>query len=131
MRRRVLALFLGLCFYSQAQQRSAAPAKPSAAPQPKLVLAIVVDQFRYDYLTRFRSDFSGGLKRLLEQGAVFTNAHYDASPTVTGVGHATFLTGSMPALNGIIGNQWWDRAEGKVVTSVSDDKTKLLGGKGT
>ena len=94
MRRRFLALFLGLCFYSQAQPRPAAPSKPSVAPAPKLVLAIVVDQFRYDYLTRFRADFTGGLKRLLEQGAVFTNANYDASPTVTAVGHSTFLSGA-------------------------------------
>jgi predicted AlkP superfamily pyrophosphatase or phosphodiesterase len=127
MRRRFLALFLGLslslCSWAQAQ--------PRTPQQSKLVLAIVVDQFRYDYLTRFRADFTGGLKRLLEQGAVFTNANYDASPTVTAVGHSTFLTGAMPAKSGIIGNQWWDRAESKVVTSVSDDKVKLLGGNGS
>jgi len=127
MRRRFLALssflFLGgLCFFAQAQ--------PSAPPQPKLVLAIVVDQFRYDYLTRFRADFTGGLKRLLDQGAVFTNANYDAAPTVTAVGHSTFLSGATPAISGIISNTWWDRTEGKTVTSVSDDKTMLLGGNG-
>ena len=48
---------------------------PQAPRKPRLVLAVVIDQFRYDYLTRFRSDLTGGLKRLLEQGAVFTNAH--------------------------------------------------------
>ena len=74
----------------------------------------MVDQFRYDYLTRFRADFTGGLKRLLEQGAVFTNANYDAAPTVTAVGHSTFLSGAMPAISGIVGNTWWDRAEAKV-----------------
>ena len=106
------------------------PNSQQALHQPKLVLAIVVDQFRYDYLTRFRADFTGGLKRLLEQGAVFTNANYDAAPTVTAVGHSTFLSGAMPAMSGIVSNTWWDRAEGKAVTSVSDDKTKLLGGNG-
>src|SRR5579864_5865604 len=130
MRPGFLALFLGLCIHAPAQTRPTAPAKP-APPAPKLVLAIMVDQFRYDYLTRFRTDFTGGLKRLLEQGAVFTNANYDASPTVTAVGHSTFLTGAMPALSGIVSNQWWDRVEGKAVTSVSDDTTKLLGGNGT
>jgi predicted AlkP superfamily pyrophosphatase or phosphodiesterase len=120
-----LALCFSLCSWAQTQP------KPGAAPEPKLVLAIVVDQFRYDYLTRFRADFTGGLKRLLEQGAVFTNANYDASPTVTAVGHSTFLTGAMPAVSGIVSNQWWDRVEGKAVTSVSDDTTKLLGGNGT
>jgi len=127
MPKRLLVLLLGLCAYAGAQQRP--PAQPN--PQPKLVLAIVVDQFRYDYLTRFRADFTGGLKRMLEQGAVFTNAHYDAAPTVTAVGHSTFLTGAMPVKSGIIGNQWWDRVENKAVTSVSDDKVKLLGGNGT
>ena len=129
MRPGFLALFLGLCIHAPAQTRPTAPAKP-APPAPKLVLAIMVDQFRYDYLTRFRTDFTGGLKRLLEQGAVFTNANYDASPTVTAVGHSTFLTGAMPALSGIVSNQWWDRVEGKAVSSVSDDKTRLLGGNG-
>ncbi|HSP69200.1 MAG TPA: alkaline phosphatase family protein [Bryobacteraceae bacterium] len=127
MPKRFLVLLLGLCAYAGAQQRPAAP----QTTQPKLVLAIVVDQFRYDYLTRFRAEFTGGLKRLLEQGAVFTNAYYDASPTVTAVGHSTFMTGATPAKSGIIGNQWWDRAESKVVTSVSDDKVMLLGGKGS
>jgi predicted AlkP superfamily pyrophosphatase or phosphodiesterase len=107
-----------------------AQTQPRTPPEPKLVLAIVVDQFRYDYLTRFRADFTGGFKRLLEQGAVFTNANYDAAPTVTAVGHSTFLTGATPAMSGIVSNTWWDRVEGKTVTSVSDDKTKLLGGNG-
>ena len=137
MRRRFLALFLGLCVWAPAQTRPAAKGGPRPAAQttqsarpPKLVLAIVVDQFRYDYLTRFGSEFTGGLKRMLEQGAVFTNANYDAAPTVTAVGHSTFLSGSMPAVSGIVSNAWWDRTQAKSVTSVSDDKTRLLGGSG-
>ena len=103
----------------------------SGSPQPpKLVLAIVVDQFRYDYLTRFRVEYTGGLKRLLEEGANFTNANYRHVPTVTAPGHATFLTGATPAVSGIIGNQWWERATGATVTSVSDSATSLLGGSG-
>ncbi len=108
-----------------------APAHAQPQPQPKLVLAIVIDQFRYDYLTRFRSEYTGGLKRLLDQGADFTNARYQAVPTVTAVGHATFLTGATPALSGIIGNDWWDRTTGASVTSVSDPQTQLLGAAGT
>ena len=66
----------------------------SAAPKkPKLVLAIVIDQFRYDYLTRFRSEYHAGFDRLLTKGAVFTNANYIHFPTVTAVGHSTFLIG--------------------------------------
>jgi arylsulfatase A-like enzyme len=98
-----------------------------AAPRPKLLVAITIDQFRYDYLSRFRPHYTGGLARLLDGGAVFTNAHYEHFPTVTAVGHATFLSGAAPALSGIIANSWYDREAGRQVTSVSDDATRLLG----
>ncbi len=100
----------------------------SAAAPPKLVLAIVIDQFRYDYLLRFRADYHAGLERLLDKGAVFTDAHYLHAATVTAVGHSTFLTGATPSVSGIIGNEWYDRESGKSVTSVSDPATKLVGG---
>ena len=98
--------------------------------QPKLVLAIVIDQFRYDYLTRFRGEYTGGLKRLLDRGADFTNARYQHVPTVTAVGHSIFLSGAPPALSGIVANEWWDRETRKRVTSVSDGSTMLLGADG-
>ncbi|HXJ39148.1 MAG TPA: alkaline phosphatase family protein, partial [Bryobacteraceae bacterium] len=104
-----------------------AAAPPPPPKKPKLVLGIVVDQFRYDYLLRFRSEYTAGLKRLLDQGAVFDDAHYIHFPTVTAVGHSTFLSGALPSTSGIIGNEWYDRATGKTVTSVSDTATKLLG----
>ncbi len=107
------------------------PALPAlAAPKPKLVLAIMVDQFRYDYLVRFRSEYKGGLDRLLTRGAVFTNAQYEHFPTVTAIGHSTFLSGATPSTSGIIGNDWFDRASGKNVTSVEDPKVRQLGGSG-
>src|SRR5271156_3987593 len=96
-------------------------ALPLGAQPPKLVVAIVIDQFRYDYLTRFHSEYTGGFKRFFEHGAVFTNAHYEHVPTVTAVGHSTFLSGATPAMSGIIGNEWWDRASMKRVSSVSDE----------
>ncbi len=103
----------------------------AATPKkPKLVLAIVIDQFRYDYLTRFRSEYKAGFDRLLRQGAVFTNANYVHFPTVTAVGHSTFLTGATPSISGIVGNDWLDRDTEKHVTSVSDPQTQLLGGQG-
>src|SRR4051812_41827023 len=101
----------------------------AAPPQPKLVLAIVIDQFRYDYLLRFRNDYNSGLARLLDRGAVYTDAHYIRSHTVTAVGHSTFLTGATPSISGIIANDWYDRATHSTVTSVSDPDTKLIGGK--
>ncbi len=118
MRNWILTLFISLPLAAQ-----------NSAP-PKLVLAIVIDQFRYDYLTRYHSEYTGGFKRIFDHGAVFTNAHFEHVPTVTAVGHSTFLSGATPAMSGIIGNDWWDRPSNKRVTSVSDDETKLLGGTG-
>src|SRR3954467_13031003 len=103
----------------------------AAAPRkPKLVVAIVIDQFRYDYLTRFRSEYHAGFDRSCTKGAVFTNANYIHFPTVTAVGHSTFLSGATPASSGIVGNDWFDRDENKHVTSVSDSNTKMLGATG-
>ncbi|MBV9507597.1 MAG: alkaline phosphatase family protein [Acidobacteriia bacterium] len=95
--------------------------------KPKLVVAVVVDQFRYDYLTRFRADYHGGLDRMLRQGAVFTNAHYVQAPTVTAVGHSIIMTGAMPSVSGIVGNTWLDRNSGKHVTSVCDWDYQVVG----
>jgi predicted AlkP superfamily pyrophosphatase or phosphodiesterase len=105
-----------------------APAPVSA--RPKLVLAVVIDQFRYDYLTRFRSEYTSGLRRLLDRGAVFTRARFQHFPTVTAPGHCTFLSGALPAVSGIIANDWYDRATGHSVTSVSDPAEKIVGGGG-
>ncbi len=113
-----------ICALAVAALLAAAPKKP------KLVVAIVFDQFRYDYLTRFRSEYHAGFERMLTKGAVFTNARYEHFPTVTAIGHSTFLSGATPAISGIIGNDWYDRDEGKTVTSVSDSTTQLLGGTG-
>ena len=91
-----------------------APLKPEASPsfpsRPKLVVVLVIDQFRYDYLMRFRPFFGkGGFNRLLEGGAVFTDCRYDYATTMTGPGHATLLTGAYPNVHGIIENNWYDR----------------------
>ena len=106
------------------------PAVAAPRPRPKLVLGIVIDQFRYDYLTRFRAEYTGGLDRLLRRGAVFTNARYEHIPTITAVGHSIFMTGAPPSLSGIAGNEWYERESGQVVTSVSDGAERLLGAEG-
>jgi hypothetical protein len=110
---------------------AAQPAQTPAARDLRLVLLIAVDQFRYDYLTRFRGDYTDGLKRLLTEGAVFTDASLEHYPTVTAVGHATMLTGATPSVSGIIGNDWFDRTTRASVTSVSDPTVSQLGGSGT
>ena len=107
-------------------------ATPRQAPlpgedPPRLILLIAVDQFRYDYLTRFGSAFTGGFRRLMDDGAVFTNAHLDHYPSVTAVGHSTMLSGARPSISGIVGNDWYDSSEGRNVTSVEDPETTLLG----
>jgi hypothetical protein len=107
-----------------------AQAAPPRPQKTKLVVAIIIDQFRYDYMTRFDASYEGGLRRLHDEGAFFTDAHQAHFPTVTAVGHAAFLTGSIPAIDGIIANEWFDRETGQTVTSVSDEATKLVGGSG-
>ena len=91
---------------------------------------MAIDQFRYDYLVRFRDQYTGGLNQILTHGAVFENANLEHYPTVTAIGHATMLSGATPALSGIMGNDWYDREEHKRVLSISDDSVKLLGGIG-
>ena len=119
---------LRILFCAAAIVATSIGARAESSRKPKLILAIVIDQFRYDYLLRFRADYHAGLARLLDKGAVFTDAHYLHAATVTAVGHSTFLTGATPSISGIIANEWYDRASGQTVTSVSDPETKLVGG---
>src|SRR5437762_13939647 len=92
--------------------------------RPRLVLLIVVDQFRYDYLTRFGDLFgSRGLGRLLREGANWTNVNYDHVPTFTAPGHAVLLTGAWPSQTGIIANEWYERETDRKVKSITDDNT--------
>ena len=101
----------------------------AATPKkPKLVLVIVVDQCRYDYMSRYRADFKGGFDRLLKNGASLTSAHDDFFPSITSVAHAAILTGAMPSATGIVGNDWFDRPSGKPTSSIADLNTKMVGG---
>jgi hypothetical protein len=96
--------------------------------RPKLVVVIVIDQFRGDYLERYRDQFGdGGFRLFLDRGAYFTNCNYDYANTRTAPGHATLFTGSYTNGHGIVANEWWDPQKKKRVTSVEDDNTKLVG----
>src|SRR5213596_3019574 len=89
--------------------------------RPKLVGGIVVDQMRWDYLYRYYDRFSNdGFKRLLNGGFSCENTFINHLPSVTGVGHATIYTGSVPSIHGIAGNDWVDQLTGKTVYCVSD-----------
>jgi predicted AlkP superfamily pyrophosphatase or phosphodiesterase len=95
---------------------------------PKLVVIIVIDQFRGDYLERYRDKFGdGGFRLFLDHGAYFSDCNYDYANTRTAPGHATLFTGSYTSGHGIVANEWWDPQKKKRVTSVEDDAVKLVG----
>jgi predicted AlkP superfamily pyrophosphatase or phosphodiesterase len=96
--------------------------------KPKVVVGIVVDQMRQEYLYRFAPKFGeGGFKRLINEGFQLKNAHYNYVPTYTGPGHASIYTGTTPAIHGIIGNDWFDKQTLKNINCVEDGKYKPVG----
>lgn len=116
MKRTAIFLFAILSFASHAQDKS------------KLVVGIVVDQMRHEYLYRYEKKFGpGGFKRLMGEGFTLNNAHYNYVPTFTGPGHASVYTGSTPAVHGIIGNDWFDKVTKKDVNCVGDENQKPVG----
>ncbi|HXZ80738.1 MAG TPA: alkaline phosphatase family protein [Terriglobales bacterium] len=96
--------------------------------RPKLIVVIIIDQFRGDYLERGRERFGeNGFRLLMDRGAYFVNCHYDYANTRTAPGHATLFTGAYTDGHGILSNEWWDPAKKKMVTSVEDDSNRLVG----
>lgn len=117
----VAVLALGAC-----DRRPVAPVPVAAhAGGPRLVVVLVADQMRADYLERFRPLFTGGLKRLLTEGVVFTDGHHFHAATKTAAGHATLASGRHPSHTGIIGNRWWDRGRGEEVGAVDDPEVEV------
>ena len=103
---------------------------PLPAGAPRLILLVVIDQLRYDYLTRFEDLYTGGFRTLLERGALFTEARYRHGVNVTAVGHATIVTGRHPSHHGIVGNRWYDPALGRDVGAVEDSAYEPVAGPG-
>ncbi len=96
--------------------------------RPKLIVIIVIDQFRGDYLERYRDQWGeGGFRLLLERGADFTDCNYEYANTRTAPGHATLLTGAYTNGHGIMANEWWDPQKKAKVAAADDDETKLVG----
>jgi predicted AlkP superfamily pyrophosphatase or phosphodiesterase len=130
-----VAIFLGIsCRAASAQVATSKSATGSSAKttrnavvRPKLVVMLVVDQMRADYVDKFMGQWSGGLKRLATEGAWFHDAAYPYAATETCVGHSTISTGAFPATHGMIANAWWDRGANKMVTCTSDPKAKNVG----
>jgi predicted AlkP superfamily pyrophosphatase or phosphodiesterase len=95
----------------------------------KLVVAIVVDQMRYDFLENLDQNFSeNGFKKLIKGGYNFKNNHFNYVPTVTAPGHASVATGSTPSTHGIVGNDWYDRKEKREIYCTTDNNYENIGG---
>jgi predicted AlkP superfamily pyrophosphatase or phosphodiesterase len=118
---------------TSAPTKTAPTKKPAAAPagkasaRPKLVVLLVVDQMRGDYVDKFLPQWTGGLRRLVEEGAWFREAAYPYAATETCVGHSTISTGSFPASHAMVANAWWDRETQKMVTCTADPNAKNSG----
>ncbi|MEH6536405.1 MAG: alkaline phosphatase PafA [Psychroserpens sp.] len=100
----------------------------SYSNRPKLVVGIVVDQMRYDYLTRFYNKFGeGGFKRMVNEGFNCKNNHFNYIPTKTAAGHASLYTGTTPRYHGVIGNDWFDKTTNENVYCVRDNSYQSVG----
>ncbi|MGE0634341.1 MAG: alkaline phosphatase family protein, partial [Pseudobdellovibrionaceae bacterium] len=126
---RILHSFLSLSLLLSPLPSSAQITYKKFSERPKLVVVLVIDQFRSDYLTRFPNEFlpvkSGGFRMLMEQGAYFPYAQYDVLQCITCPGHAAILSGSRPYLNGVIANNWFDIKSNTQVYCVDDKEFGL------
>lgn len=132
MTKKIIPLFLVCSILFNPLQLSVSAA-PYAVEKPKLILMVVIDQFRSDYLTRFKKRFKpahgangevGGFEYLTSEGAYYPFAEYDILQSMTGPGHATVLTGAYPYQSGIPVNEWYDASLKKKIESIEDSKTK-------
>lgn len=111
----VWAITLGLLSPLAAQAQTT----KSANERPKLVVGIMVDQMRSDYIFKYWDKFGeDGFKKLVNEGFTFTNNHFDYMPTATGPGHASVYTGTTPAVHGVMGNSWYVRETGKTINVI-------------
>jgi hypothetical protein len=130
----ILAAFvLALIFpaAAAAQKAQTAPARKAQAsgPSPRLVVVLVIDQFRSDALDLFRGEFGdGGFVRLMREGAVFRECFYPYAITDTGAGHATLATGTTPDRHGITSNEWFSPSQGKTIYALLDESSPVVGG---
>lgn len=122
--------FIAILFYSTAiAQPDIEKNKAQDIKRPKLVVGIVVDQMRWDFLYRYydRYQQNGGFKRLLHQGFTCESTLIPYTPTFTACGHTCIYSGSVPAITGITGNEWWDNELNKNVYCTQDDSVKTVG----
>jgi predicted AlkP superfamily pyrophosphatase or phosphodiesterase len=126
MKNLILFLSLTLCVFTVKGQDD--NNLISNSQKPKLIVGVVVDQMRYDYLTRFWDKYQeGGFKRLVRNGFNFRNNHFNYIPTYTGPGHASVYSGTSPQNHGIIGNDWYNKFEEREVYCAGDDNVNPVG----
>ncbi len=126
--RYICGVFLVLLFVVKAGCTQERENPRTAADNPRLVVGIVVDQLRYDYIPLYWDKFEeGGFKRLVEQGFSFENNHFNYFPTYTGPGHAAVYTGATPSVHGVVGNEWYDRTIDDEMYVVSDSTVNPIG----
>ncbi|MDN3582335.1 alkaline phosphatase PafA [Mucilaginibacter flavus] len=124
----LVSLSLVTISVSAQNKKTVAPAASSSVPRPKLVVGLVVDQMRWDYLYRYYDRYqSGGFKRMLNEGFTCDNTNIDYIPTVTAAGHTCIYTGSIPALHGIVGNDFIIQATGKSIYCTDDSTVTAVG----
>ena len=141
MKRSAFSLVAFLTFPFAGVAQTSMPVAPAAVPasgraisgtalaRPKLVVGIVVDQMRWDYLYRYYDRYgSGGFRCLLAEGYSCEDTYISHLPAFTAVGHTTIFTGSVPAIDGIAGNDWIDQATGRSVYCTQDDSAQPVGG---
>ena len=125
----VFVLFSGLLLQASAQTGMQNNKPSPATARPKLVIGIVVDQMRWDYLYRYSGRYqSGGFRRMLNEGFSCENTFINHLPSYTAVGHTTIFSGSVPSIDGIAGNDWIDQATGKDVYCTEDSTVQPVGG---
>lgn len=131
MRKAIFILFVCMITYTAESQSTevVSSLKQNTFQRPKLVVGIAIDQMRWDYLYRYYNRYQedGGFKRLLNQGFSCENTLIPYIPSVTACGHTSIYTGSVPAIDGITGNDWWDYNLSKSVYCTEDDNVKTIG----
>lgn len=124
----LVSILITIASSAQVQKEKAGADDNTFYKRPKLVVGVVVDQMRYDYLVRFNDKYvDGGFRRLLKDGFSFTNANYNYVPTYTACGHTCVYTGTTPSHNGIVSNDWFNRYTKSNTYCVSDTTVSSLG----
>lgn len=123
-----MKVFTYLCLLISSTLMAQTKIVSTKSSKPKLIVGIVVDQMRQDYIYRYWDKYgNGGFKKIIQEGYFYKNAHFNYVPTYTGPGHASIYSGTTPSVHGIIANDWFDKSTGKVMYCTDDKNVKPVG----